>query len=168
MYRVLAGKDEVGPVVHERGAVCLGRARQRAHREGVHRERIRRIRFGGVDLIERRAIDDRVGPRLVDGARHRVDVGYIKRRPPVGKDVLVGERTDDGVGKLSGGAGDEHAAAHATHSAMLFTTCSCCAAVSSGKIGSASTSADAASAFGNAPAAVGRCAKHGCRWNGTG
>jgi hypothetical protein len=66
--------------VNERGVVCRGGARKRAHGEGVDVQRIDRMVFRPVDIVVCHAVDDRLGPdrghRLRDGAV----VGHVEIR----------------------------------------------------------------------------------------
>ena len=76
--------------MNQSGADALCGLRKRQHAKCVHPERFNDAILSTVDVVERRAIDDDVGPDLLDTLLNRTTVGEVERLPIERMDVAVG------------------------------------------------------------------------------
>ena len=85
----------------------------RCHCQVAWRKRVdRQCRNGRVlspvHVVERRAVDDDVGPRVGDRSRDGGLVGDVEGPPRMGDHIRIMERVDDRRPEPTGGAGDKH------------------------------------------------------------
>ena len=102
-------QDEIGSVVHERGAVLFRCTRQRAHRERIDAKCLERPALRIVYEVERGAVDDDIRPRFSDGALDCLDVCDIEGTVRVRRDVVPGKRVQNCGAELTRRSRDEHA-----------------------------------------------------------
>ena len=100
-FGVAAVEDEVGAVVHERGAGLLGAQREAAHREGVDRQRLYGWVSGAIHVVERRAVDDDVGTPSPATAWLGTRIGDVERALVERHHLAIGKGADDEVGRAA-------------------------------------------------------------------
>jgi hypothetical protein len=76
--RALTVEHEVAAVVHERHARRLRRTREISNAKRVHVQRTLGFVFGPIDMVERRAVEDDVGPLARDQRHDCVMVGDVQ------------------------------------------------------------------------------------------